>query len=82
VLTAFRKETNMEILTSGKDRAFVRIGSLVDIVLKNDQSTGNLTRGHVREILTKSQFHPKGIKVRLMENSEVGRIRYVYKEQN
>jgi uncharacterized repeat protein (TIGR03833 family) len=73
----------MEILASGKNRASVSVGSLADIILKKDQPTGKLTRGHVREILTKSEYHPKGIKVRLMENGEVGRVKYVYgKEQD
>jgi len=42
------------------------------IVLKQDQRTGKLTEGIVKDILTKSPTHPHGIKVRL-ESGEVGR---------
>jgi len=47
---------------------------LVDIVLKKDQPTGALTRGHVKRILTNSGTHPHGIKVMLAENGAVGRV--------
>jgi len=46
----------------------------VFIVLKKDQRTGVLTEGIVRDILTKSPVHTRGIKVRL-ETGEVGRVR-------
>ncbi len=49
----------------GKIRNNISIGALVDIVLKNDQPTGKLTRGHVKRILTNSPTHPHGIKVML-----------------
>jgi uncharacterized repeat protein (TIGR03833 family) len=61
---------------SGRDRKDVRPGLKVDIVLKQDQRTGRLTRGTVREVLTKSSYHPRGIKVRL-ETGEVGRVKEV-----
>jgi uncharacterized repeat protein (TIGR03833 family) len=48
-------------------------------VLKHDQRTGRLTRGVVREVLTKSAQHPHGIKVRL-ETGEVGRVKEVVGE--
>jgi uncharacterized repeat protein (TIGR03833 family) len=48
----------------------------VAIVLKQDQPTGRLTRGIVRDILTKSAFHPHGIKVRLMDG-QVGRVKII-----
>ena len=51
----------------GKIRNNISIGALVDIVLKNDQPTGKLTRGHVKRILTNSPTHPHGIKVMLRE---------------
>jgi uncharacterized repeat protein (TIGR03833 family) len=57
----------------GRERKDVRPGLTVDIVLKQDQRTGRLTRGVVRDVLTKSSFHPHGIKVRL-ETGEVGRV--------
>jgi uncharacterized repeat protein (TIGR03833 family) len=54
-------------------RDAIRPGLLVDIVQKADQRTGALTRGRVREILTRSSTHPHGIKVRL-EDGRVGRV--------
>ncbi len=46
------------------------------IVLKKDQPTGKLTKGIVKEILTKSPTHPHGIKVRL-QSGEVGRVKEI-----
>ena len=51
----------------GKLRKNIKIGGLVDIVLKKDQRTGKLTRGHVKRLLTNSPNHPHGIKVMLVE---------------
>jgi uncharacterized repeat protein (TIGR03833 family) len=45
-------------------------------VQKQDQRTGTLTEGIVRDILTKSAIHPHGIKVRL-ESGMVGRIKEI-----
>jgi uncharacterized repeat protein (TIGR03833 family) len=61
----------------GKERKNIRSGIRVAIVLKQDQSTGRLTEGVVRDILTKSPSHPHGIKVRLM-SGEVGRVQEIY----
>lgn len=61
----------------GQARANIEIGALVDIVLKKDQSTGNLTRGHVKRILTNSANHPHGIKVMLVEGDMVGRVKEI-----
>ena len=58
----------------GTKRANIKIGAYVAIVLKEDQPTGKLTEGFVKNILTKSQVHPHGIKVRL-ETGEVGRVK-------
>ncbi len=58
---------------NGQNREDITPGLLVDIVLKEDQHTGTLTRGVVTDILTSSQFHPHGIKVRL-ESGQVGRV--------
>ncbi|HEY9285256.1 MAG TPA: YwbE family protein [Pyrinomonadaceae bacterium] len=60
----------------GSERKDVRPGLTVDIVMKQDQRTGRLTRGVVRDVLTKSPHHPHGIKVRL-ETGEVGRVKEV-----
>ena len=60
----------------GTKRADVKPGQQVSIVLKKDQRTGRLTRGIVKDILTKSTTHPHGIKVRL-ESGEVGRVKEI-----
>jgi uncharacterized repeat protein (TIGR03833 family) len=60
----------------GRERKDVRPGLTVDIVLKQDQRTGRLTRGIVKDVLTKSPHHPHGIKVRL-ETGEVGRVKEI-----
>ena len=59
----------------GKTRSNIKIGAQVDIVLKKDQATGILTRGHVKRILTNSANHPHGIKVMLEEGNMVGRVK-------
>ena len=60
----------------GKKRSEIRIGAEVEIVLKKDQPTGKLTRGHVKRILTKSPDHPHGIKV-MLEDGQVGRVQEI-----
>ncbi len=57
-------------------RSDIKTGMQVRIVMKEDQRTGNLTEGFVKDILTKSPKHPHGIKVRL-ETGEVGRVKEV-----
>lgn len=57
-------------------RANIRRGLRVAVVLKADQDSGKLTEGVVREILTSSAVHPRGIKVRL-ESGDVGRVRII-----
>ncbi len=64
----------------GKTRSSISIGALVDIVLKKDQPTGKLTRGHVKRILTNSPTHPHGIKVMLQEGDQVGRVQAILEE--
>ncbi len=54
----------------------IKPGIEVDIVLKKDQRNGKLTRGVVKDILTKSAGHPHGIKVRLV-NGKVGRVKKI-----
>ena len=60
----------------GRNRTDIKIGMEVAIVLKKDQRTGELTEGYVKTILTKSKFHPHGIKVRL-DTGEVGRVKEI-----
>ncbi|PKL89377.1 MAG: hypothetical protein CVV23_05455 [Ignavibacteriae bacterium HGW-Ignavibacteriae-2] len=57
-------------------RKDIKEGLKVSIVLKEDQRTGELTEGYVKDILTKSPKHPHGIKVRL-ETGEVGRVKKI-----
>jgi uncharacterized repeat protein (TIGR03833 family) len=66
---------------NGQKRADIRPGLEVDIVLKQDQSSGKLTRGIVKDLLTKSPSHPHGIKVRLT-NGQVGRVKQVISAGN
>lgn len=62
---------------NGQNRENIKIDILVDIVLKADQRTGKLTRGHVQKILTNSSYHPHGIKVMLKEDNLVGRVQAI-----
>jgi uncharacterized repeat protein (TIGR03833 family) len=61
---------------SGNLRSEIRAGLKVAIVLKADQTTGKLTEGIVKDILTNSANHPHGIKVRLTDG-KVGRVKSV-----
>jgi uncharacterized repeat protein (TIGR03833 family) len=60
----------------GKNRADIRPGLRVAIVLKQDQRTGKRTVGIVKDLLTNSKFHPHGIKVRLTDG-QVGRVQEI-----
>ena len=60
----------------GMNRKDIKPGMDVYIVLKKDQRTGKLTRGFVKDILTKSAGHPYGIKVRLTDG-QVGRVKKI-----
>ncbi len=64
-------------MTDGTKRTNILAGLKVSIVLKQDQRTGKLTEGIVRDILTKSATHPHGIKVSL-ENGLVGRVKTIH----
>jgi uncharacterized repeat protein (TIGR03833 family) len=61
---------------NGQTRSTLKPGMTVLIVLKQDQRTGKLTKGIVKDILTKSPHHPHGIKVRLMDG-QVGRVKEI-----
>ena len=75
---------------NGTNRADIKIGMEVDIVLKKDQPTGKLTHGRVAEILTSDSQHHRGIKVRLEDGlahqnfpkenlgGRVGRVQKIY----
>lgn len=66
----------------GRVRQNIKTGMEVDIVLKKDQKTGTLTKGHVQRILTKSPTHPRGVKVMLEESNMVGRVQRIYSNQS
>ena len=66
---------------NGQYRKNVSAGVEVDIILKQHQDSGKLTRGVVKDILTKSSFHPHGIKVRLV-SGEVGRVQEVFADNS
>ena len=61
---------------NGQNRKDIHPGLAVAVVLKQDQRTGKLTHGVVKDLLTKSSFHPHGIKVRL-EDGQVGRVKEI-----
>lgn len=63
-------------MENNKARACIHAGQTVDIVLKADQPTGKITRGIVKDILTNSRTHPRGIKVRLTDG-RVGRVQKI-----
>ena len=63
-------------MSDGHIRQHIHAGLSVSIVLKQDQRTGKLTRGVVKDILTNSPSHPHGIKVRLVDG-QVGRVQKI-----
>src|SRR5699024_3655563 len=69
-----KNEERIIVGIDGTKRSNIEIGSDVKIVLKKDQRTNKLTAGKVKDILTNSQSHPHGIKVRL-EDGQVGRVK-------
>ncbi len=66
---------------NGQNIAEITPGLAVVIILKQDQRSGRLTKGIVKDLLTKSPFHSRGIKVRL-EDSQVGRVQGLAGEQD
>jgi uncharacterized repeat protein (TIGR03833 family) len=60
----------------GQNRSDIKPGKVVGIVTKENQATHIITEGIVQDILTKSLYHPHGIKVRLT-SGEVGRVKIV-----
>jgi len=57
-------------------RTDIKPGIRVLVIIKQNQRTGELTEGVVKDILTKSSSHPHGIKVRL-ESGEIGRVKEI-----
>lgn len=60
-------------------RKNIKSGLLVGIVEKQNQRSGLITNGQVKDILTNSQIHPRGIKVRLT-TGQVGRVQKILGE--
>lgn len=59
-----------------KKRFDVKQGQKVNMVLKQDQRTGNLTQGIIKKLLTNSPTHPHGIKV-MLTDGKVGRVQEI-----
>lgn len=57
-------------------RSQIKPGIRVKIVLKQNQRSGTLTEGVVKDILTNSPTHTHGIKVRLTDG-KVGRVKAI-----
>jgi uncharacterized repeat protein (TIGR03833 family) len=64
---------------NGQRRQDVMPGRKVQVVQKQDQRSGKLTSGIVKDILTNSPSHPHGIKVRLTDGT-VGRVKEIVTE--
>ena len=64
---------------NGQNRSDIYPGLEVDIILKKDQRSGKRTRGIVKDLLTSSAYHSRGIKVRL-EDGQVGRVDEIIEE--
>lgn len=64
---------------NGQNREDIFPGLEVDVILKADQRTGKRTRGIVENLLTKSSFHPHGIKV-LLQDGKIGRVIEIIKK--
>ena len=64
---------------NGQNRSDIYPGLEVDIILKKDQRSGRRTRGIVKDLLTSSAYHSRGIKVRL-EDGQVGRVAEIIEE--
>ncbi|HEY2581675.1 MAG TPA: YwbE family protein [Mucilaginibacter sp.] len=64
---------------NGQNRSDIYPGLEVDIILKKDQRSGKRTRGIVKDLLTSSSYHSRGIKVRL-EDGQVGRVAEIIEE--
>ncbi|MEO0896408.1 MAG: YwbE family protein [Bacteroidota bacterium] len=67
-------------MKNGQNRKNIKIGAEVKIVQKHHQSSGELTEGFVKRILTKSATHPHGIKV-MLDTGEVGRVKEIMEEE-
>ena len=65
---------NDSVSMDNTKRSDIKIGQVVQVVEKQNQQSGKLTQGKVKDILTNSSYHKWGIKVRL-ESGKVGRVK-------
>lgn len=68
-------------MSAANFRKNITVGSEVEIVLKKDQASGELTHGFVKRILTSSPQHSRGIKV-MLASGEVGRVKNILEEED
>lgn len=66
-------------MSDPNSRANIKPGIVVNIILKKDQRSGNLTEGIVKDILTLAPYHSRGIKVRLTDG-QIGRVAEILEE--
>ena len=64
---------------NGTVRADIKPGIVVSIILKEDQRSGVLTEGIVKDLLTRAPHHHRGIKVRL-EDGQIGRVQEILED--
>ncbi len=64
------------LFMKGNLRKNIQPGLTVSIVEKQNQRSGQLTSGVVKDILTNSAQHPHGIKVRLT-SGKIGRVKEI-----
>lgn len=63
-------------MKDGRIRTNIHIGLEVEVVKKQHQRSGELTRGIIKAILTSAPKHTHGIKV-MLETNEVGRVKNI-----
>lgn len=68
-------------MSDGKTRKDIIPGILVNIILKKNQRSGEFTEGIVKDILTSSPYHSRGIKVRLTDG-QIGRVAEILEDEN
>jgi uncharacterized repeat protein (TIGR03833 family) len=79
VLAVIAITTILFNIMNGQNRSDIYPGLEVDIILKKDQRSGNLTRGIVKRLLTSATYHSRGIKVQL-DDGQVGRVAWIVEE--
>ena len=53
------------------------LGFHVGVIMQRDQSTGKITGGTIKQILTSAPYHSSGISV-LLEGGQIGRVCEIY----